>query len=205
MRRAALAQRSSPRDIQRLHDNVFDASADLSTAAAARRAARGESLERELDDLRDEVIYLKVKLRKDSVTRGRIFDLRDRIDRLRSETRGDAAPASSSAPRRPVSDERAQRDRNSRGHRVRRAAAIAAEFRHGAGRRSLRRDDHRALRAQRSPARAGGLGDARCRQLRDSREPRRQSERGAHAHLRSFLDRRSHLLDSSDGHAGAAG
>jgi hypothetical protein len=94
---AAQAQAPTTADIQRLHDNVFDASADLSKLRG-RDARLAESLERELDDLRDEVIYLKVKLRKDSVTRGEYADLRDRIDRLRSEARGEPAPAAASRP-----------------------------------------------------------------------------------------------------------
>jgi hypothetical protein len=92
-------------DIQRLQDSVFDANADLSRLRS-RDARLAESLERELDDLRDEVIYLKVKMRKTGATRAEYSDLRDRIDQLRSQVRGDAAPASSSAPRRPPADER---------------------------------------------------------------------------------------------------
>src|SRR5688572_13254214 len=90
-------------DIQRLQDNVFDAAADVSRSRQ-RDARLAESLERELDDLRDEVIYLKVKLRKTGATRAEYSDLRDRIDQLRAQARGDAAPAVSS--RAPVVDER---------------------------------------------------------------------------------------------------
>ncbi|MBM3819372.1 MAG: hypothetical protein FJW14_10210, partial [Acidimicrobiia bacterium] len=49
-------------DIQRLQDNVFQASSDV-TQLRGRDAARAERLQTELDDLREEVIYLKVKLR----------------------------------------------------------------------------------------------------------------------------------------------
>jgi hypothetical protein len=90
-------------DIQRLQDNVFDAASDMSRLRQ-RDARLADSLERELDDLRDEVIYLKVKMRKTGATRAEYMDLRDRIDRLRSQARGEPAPASS--PRRPVVDER---------------------------------------------------------------------------------------------------
>jgi hypothetical protein len=94
-------------DIQRLQDNVFDAAADMSRLRQ-RDARLADSLERDLDDLRDEVIYLKVKLRKSGATRAEYSDLRDRIDQLRSQARGEPAPASSSStsPRRPVVDER---------------------------------------------------------------------------------------------------
>ena len=102
----ALAQAQlTDADIQRLQDNVFDAGADVSRLRQ-RDARLAESLERELDDLRDEVIYLKVKLRKSGATRAEYTDLRDRIDQLRNQARGEPAPASSSAPRRPVAEER---------------------------------------------------------------------------------------------------
>ncbi len=102
----ALAQAQlTAADIQRLQDNVFDAAADVSRLRQ-RDARLGESLERELDDLRDEVIYLKVKMRKSGATRAEYSDLRDRIDQLRSQARGEPAPASSSATRGSVVDER---------------------------------------------------------------------------------------------------
>jgi hypothetical protein len=91
-------------DIQRLQDSVYDASADLARVRD-RDPRRFESLQRELDDLRDEVIYLKVKLRKESsVPRSEYTDLRDRIDRFRSEARGE--PARASSPRPAVDDTR---------------------------------------------------------------------------------------------------
>jgi hypothetical protein len=90
-------------DIQRLQDSAFDAVGDVSRLRQ-RDARLADSLERELDDLRDEVIYLKVKMRKTGATRAEYSDLRDRIDQLRAQARGDAAPATSS--RSPVVDER---------------------------------------------------------------------------------------------------
>ena len=92
-------------DIQRLQDIVFDATTDVSRLRQ-RDARLAESLETELDELRDEVIYLKVKMRKTGATRAEYADLRDRIDRLRSQARGEPAPAASSSARRPVVDER---------------------------------------------------------------------------------------------------
>jgi len=101
----ALAQAQlTQADIQRLQDGVYDASADV-TRLRQRDARLAEGLERELDDLRDEVIYLKVKMRKSGATRAEYSDLRDRIDRLRSQARGDAAPASTSSTRRPAVEE----------------------------------------------------------------------------------------------------
>ena len=91
-------------DIQRLQDSVFDAASDVSRLRQ-RDPRLADGLERDLDDLRDEVIYLKVKMRKTGATRAEYMDLRDRIDRLRGQARGDAVPASTSS-RRPVVDER---------------------------------------------------------------------------------------------------
>ena len=88
-------------DIQRLQDAVYDASADVSRMRD-RDARRAETLQTDLDDLRDEVIYLKVKMRKESnVSRAEYSDLRDRIDRLRTDARGDRAQVPASRPSAP--------------------------------------------------------------------------------------------------------
>jgi len=80
----AWAQAVTQADIQRLQDNAFLAERDITTLRS-RDASRASQLEAELDDLKDEVIYLKVKLRKDrSLTRTEFGDVRDRIDSLRS-------------------------------------------------------------------------------------------------------------------------
>ena len=92
-------------DIQRLQDAVYEAGTDVSRLRD-RDPRRAESLQRELDDLRDEVIYLKVKLRKESsVPRAEYVNVRDRIDRLRSDARGEPARAAA-PPRTPVADTR---------------------------------------------------------------------------------------------------
>jgi hypothetical protein len=85
-------------DIQRLQDNIYLADRDLSQARS-RDAARATQLQSELDDLRDEVVYLKVKLRKErTLSRSEYADVRDRIDDLRSRARGDSpSPVSSSS------------------------------------------------------------------------------------------------------------
>ena len=71
-------------DIQRLQDDVFQASLDIS-----RDRSSDSALQDELDELREEVIYLKVKLRKDGrVNRNEYLDVRNRIQTLRSRTRG---------------------------------------------------------------------------------------------------------------------
>ncbi len=93
----------SPADIQRLQDNIYDTSRDVS-AARSRDQALASQLETELDEAREEAIYLKVKLRKrEPVTRGDYAELRDRIDNIRTRARGDAAAATTapaSAPAR---------------------------------------------------------------------------------------------------------
>jgi len=92
-------------DIQRLQDAVYDAGGDVSRLRD-RDPKLAESLQRELDELREEVIYLKVKLRKESsVARSEYSAVRDRIDRLRSDARGEPAPATAST-RPPASDVR---------------------------------------------------------------------------------------------------
>jgi hypothetical protein len=84
-------------DVQRLQDNIYLADRDVQQARS-RDSARASQLTTELDDLRDEVIYLKVKLRKErTLSRSEWAETRDRIDDLRSRARGDA-PAVSAAP-----------------------------------------------------------------------------------------------------------
>ena len=85
-------------DIQRLQDNVYLADRDVSQARS-RDAARATQLQAELDDLRDEVVYLKVKLRKErTLSRSEYADVRDRIEDLRSRARGESSsPVSSSS------------------------------------------------------------------------------------------------------------
>ena len=90
-------------DVQRLQDNVYQAGSDVSQLRG-RNAARANQLQVELDDLREEVIYLKVKLRKEgSLVRSEYADVRDRIEGLRTRARGEAVaaytpPAPSAAP-----------------------------------------------------------------------------------------------------------
>jgi hypothetical protein len=99
----AAAQSVTQADIQRLQDNVFLAERDI-TQMPSRDSTRATQIRAELDELRDEVIYLKVKLRKEgSLSRAEFADVRDRIEDVRSRARGDAgrfstAPAPAPAP-----------------------------------------------------------------------------------------------------------
>jgi hypothetical protein len=93
---AAGQQSASTADIQRLQDQAFQAGTDLSRLRSSDPdlAAR---LETELDDLRDEIVYLKVKIRKEgNVSRTEFTDLRDRLQELRSRARGEEVSRSPS-------------------------------------------------------------------------------------------------------------
>ncbi len=80
-------------DIQRLQDGIYQAGSDVG-ALRSRDATRAGQLQAELDELREEVIYLKVKLRKEgSLARAEYGDVRDRIEDLRTRARGDATGA----------------------------------------------------------------------------------------------------------------
>ena len=72
-------------DIQRLYDSVFQAGSDVQQLRS-RDTTRASQFQTQLDDLRDEVIYLKVKLRKEgSLQRSEYASVRDRLDDLRSQ------------------------------------------------------------------------------------------------------------------------
>lgn len=95
---AAAQQSVSSADIERLQDQVYQAGSDVGRLRLtdARMASR---LETELDDLRDEVVYLKVKMRKDgTVNRSEYSELRDRLQDLRSRARGDSTAPPTQAP-----------------------------------------------------------------------------------------------------------
>jgi len=91
---AAAAQMNvTTSDIQRLQDDAYQAGADVSRLRSTDPNLAAQ-LQTELDDLRDEVVYLKVKLRKEgSVSRNDYADVRDRIQDLRSRARGDSGTA----------------------------------------------------------------------------------------------------------------
>jgi hypothetical protein len=78
----------SSADIQRLQDDVYQVSSDISRLNS--NSADTSRMQDELDTLREEVIYLKVKLRKEgSVSRSDYADVRNRLQELRSRVRGD--------------------------------------------------------------------------------------------------------------------
>jgi hypothetical protein len=87
---AASAQSTvSSNDIQRLQDDVYQASSDLSRLRNS-NPDTASRLQAQLDDLREEVIYLKVRLRKEgSVPRADYTEVRDRLQAFRSGVRGE--------------------------------------------------------------------------------------------------------------------
>ena len=89
---SAAAQSSvTTADIQRLQDTVYDASRDIAQARS-RDSALASQLQGELDDARDETVYLKVKLRRqEPISRSEYSEVRDRIENIRSRARGDSA------------------------------------------------------------------------------------------------------------------
>ncbi len=89
----------SQADIQRLQDSATQAVAEVQQLRS-RDAARASQLQTQLDDVRDEVTYLKVKLRKEgSLQRSEYATVRDRLDDLRSQATNSAGSnAATSAP-----------------------------------------------------------------------------------------------------------
>jgi hypothetical protein len=96
----AVAQQNSQvsqADIQRLQDSATQAAAEVQQLRS-RDTARASQLQTQLDDVRDEVTYLKVKLRKEgSLQRSEYASVRDRLDDLRSQATANNAAASTPA------------------------------------------------------------------------------------------------------------
>jgi hypothetical protein len=85
-------------DLDRLTTSLSEAESAI-TALRARDTARARQMTTELDALRDEVTYLKVKLRRDgSVTLAEYSDVRDRISSLGARARGEPTSTTTSTP-----------------------------------------------------------------------------------------------------------
>jgi hypothetical protein len=92
-RNSPSAQSVSAIDIQRLQDELQQTSGDLSRLRDTNPGLAGR-LRSDLDDLGDEVIYLKVKLRREgNVTRSEYTEVEERLRDLRSRARGDSTRA----------------------------------------------------------------------------------------------------------------
>jgi hypothetical protein len=98
----AVAQQNSQvsqADIQRLQDSATQAASEVQQLRT-RDAARASQLQTQLDEVRDEVTYLKVKLRKEgTLQRSEYAGVRDRLDDLRSQATNNAGSnAAASTP-----------------------------------------------------------------------------------------------------------
>jgi hypothetical protein len=86
----ASAQSVTSAELQRLQDEIYQAGTEVSRLRTSNATEAGR-LQDELDDLREESIYLKVKLRKEgSVERREYTAVRNQLQDLRSRARGDA-------------------------------------------------------------------------------------------------------------------
>jgi ribosomal protein L15 len=94
--RAQSTSAVSTTDIQRLQDQVYDASNEV-YRLRTRDQTLADRLQSQLDDLRDEVVYLRVKLRKEgSISRNDYNDVRSHVESVRAEARGESARQGSS-------------------------------------------------------------------------------------------------------------
>lgn len=83
----------STADIQRLQDNIYEASREIGQMRS-RDSSLASQLQAELDDARDDAVYLKVKLRRhETIARSEFADVRDRVENIRSRARSDSAGA----------------------------------------------------------------------------------------------------------------
>ncbi len=80
-------------DLFALQDALYEAGRDVATLRVS-NAALADQLQRELDQARDEAVYLRVKLRKEGVlARTEVDAVRRRIDDVRARAKGEQAPA----------------------------------------------------------------------------------------------------------------
>jgi hypothetical protein len=89
----ASAQSVTPDELQRMQDRVEVATTDI-TQLRSRDSALADRLQRDLDQVRDELGYLRVRLRRnEAVTRDDYYDIRHRLDDIDDRARyGDAPP-----------------------------------------------------------------------------------------------------------------
>jgi hypothetical protein len=122
-------------DIQRLQDTIYDASREI-WDVRTRDASLASQLMSELDDARDEAIYLKVKLRKrESISRTEFGDVRDRVENIRSRARSDSggrystgAPAVNDPDRRPAEMDRRPAPASTSGRPTANEIPVGTEF-----------------------------------------------------------------------------
>src|SRR5687768_9248750 len=84
----AAAQDMTSSDVTRMEQTVDQLGTDILNVRQRDRAA-ARAFQTELADLEDEVIYLKVKLRRERrVSRADYIDIRDRLENLRARVNG---------------------------------------------------------------------------------------------------------------------
>ncbi|MCA1584012.1 MAG: hypothetical protein LC791_04310 [Acidobacteria bacterium] len=124
------AQDMSSADIERLQETVNDIGTDIATLRR-RDAAAARTLQSQLDELQEEVIYLKVKQRKErNVPRAAFLDVRDQLENLRGRARGDdgASGAYASTSTAPVGDSRSSSSTSSRSGSSRGTIPVGTEL-----------------------------------------------------------------------------
>jgi hypothetical protein len=85
-------------DIQQLQDGVLDATTDVARLRV-RDPVQAAQIERELDEVRDDVVYLRAKLRREGmVSQGEYDGVRDRLTALRQRARSGLTGVIASAP-----------------------------------------------------------------------------------------------------------
>ena len=85
-------------DIQQLQDGALDAGAEVSRLRA-RDANRAAQLDRELDEIREDVVYLRATLRREGRVSPAVYDeVQKRLDTLRQGARGAPTGVTSSVP-----------------------------------------------------------------------------------------------------------
>jgi hypothetical protein len=85
-------------DIQRLQDDVYDLDRQISRLRGAVDAEQVAQLQGELDDLRDDVVYLRVKQRREgTVSRDEYTEVRDLLEKLRGRVASDRSGSATSS------------------------------------------------------------------------------------------------------------
>jgi len=136
------AQTVTTDELQRVQDTVNEVSDDISQLRRGDSALAGQ-LERQLDQVRDDVAYLRVKQRRnETIDRREYADVRDRLEDIRVRARGETVHGAVLPDDTRAYAARGDVGRRDKGrHRVRRPPAVVADVRHGAGGRPLHGDD----------------------------------------------------------------
>jgi hypothetical protein len=95
---SALQRVITAADVQRLQDGVLDASTEISRLRV-RDANRAADLERQLDEIREDVVYLRAVLRREGRVRPEDYDeVQKRLEAVRQQARGGLTGVMASTP-----------------------------------------------------------------------------------------------------------